>query len=59
MNLPPFIDRKAFVHEKLKSGLQTMFRSLLNQIMTAEICVGDLDLSELGLDTEDKEAYRS
>ena len=41
-----------------KDNLQGLFRTLLHQLMTAEIRVGDLDLSELGLDAEDKVAYR-
>jgi len=40
-----------------RNCFQNLFRTLLHQLMTAEIRVGDLDLSGLGLDTEGKEAY--
>ncbi len=35
-----------------KSAMQNLFRTLLHQLMTAEIRVNDLDLEEFGLDSE-------
>ena len=38
-----------------RNCFQNLFRTLLHQLMTAEIRVGDLDLSELGLRTQETE----
>jgi len=39
-------------HAATKDTLSDLFRTLLHQLMTAEIRVNDLDLEEFGLDTE-------
>jgi type I restriction enzyme S subunit len=39
-------------HAATKDTLSDLFRTLLHQLMTAEIRVNDLDLEELGLDGE-------
>ena len=46
------IDMKITGIEKKKEVLSDLFRTLLHQLMTAEIRVNDLDLEELGLDSE-------
>jgi type I restriction enzyme S subunit len=46
------------VHRNSKTALQAFFRTLLHQLMTAEIRVNDLDLAELGIEV-DKNKCRS
>jgi type I restriction enzyme S subunit len=46
------IDSKIQLHENQADRLQSLFRTLLNQLMTAQVRVNDIDLSELGLATE-------
>ena len=46
------LDVKQGHHQKIRASLQDLFRTLLHQLMTAEIRVNDLDLEELGLDSE-------
>ena len=46
------IDMKITGIEKKKRAFSELFRTLLHQLMTAEIRVNDLDLEELGLDSE-------
>jgi len=46
------VERKTRHGEGKKASLQALFRTLLHQLMTAEIRVNDLDLEELGLDSE-------
>ena len=41
------VDRKQKVHERKHVGLTELFRSLLHQLMTAQIRVRDLGLGEL------------
>jgi len=45
------LDGKLRLHRKQQVLLQNLFRTLLHQLMTAEIRVIDLDLEALGLDT--------
>ncbi len=40
-------DEKIEVHERLKCAYQELFRTMLHQLMTAQIRVDDLDLSEI------------
>jgi len=46
-------EEKIYIHEHKRKVLQELFRSLLHQLMTAQIRVNDLDLSELGIETSD------
>jgi len=46
-------DLKREHHQKVRDSLKELFRTLLHQLMTAEIRVNDLDLKELGLDIEE------
>lgn len=39
-----------------RNCLQTLFRTLLDQLMTAEIRVNDLDLEELGIEGDEQQA---
>jgi type I restriction enzyme S subunit len=41
-------DRKAATHTRLAGALRDLFRTLLRQLMTAQVRVRDLDLSALG-----------
>jgi len=41
------IDKQAFAHQGLLALLQDLFRTLLHQLMTAQIRVDQVDLSEL------------
>jgi type I restriction enzyme, S subunit len=41
------LDRKQKVHERKHVGLTDLFRSLLHQLMTAQVRVHDLDLDEI------------
>jgi len=41
--------------EKKKEAFSDLFRTILHQVMTAEIRVHDVDLSELGLEMESNE----
>ncbi|MEW6211159.1 MAG: restriction endonuclease subunit S [Acidobacteriota bacterium] len=38
------IDRKISVHERKRATLQELFKTLLHQLMTGQICVHDLDI---------------
>ena len=44
------IDKKIFFHKSKYLAFQNLFRTLLHQLMTAQIRVNDLDLSELGVE---------
>ena len=46
------VDTKGECHRKKHAALTALFRTLLHQLMTAQIRVNSLDLSELGLDKE-------
>lgn len=46
-NALALVDRKARNHEASKGNLEAMFRTLLHQLMTAQIRVHDLDLAAL------------
>lgn len=48
------IDSKIPIHEKRRNRLNDLFRTLLHQLMTAQIRVNDVDLSELALEIEDE-----
>jgi type I restriction enzyme S subunit len=41
------LDRKERVHEQKKQSLSDLFRTLLHQLMTAQIRVHDLDLERI------------
>jgi type I restriction enzyme, S subunit len=45
-------DRKARNHALTKHSLESLFRTLLHQLMTAQIRVDDLDLSALGVEAD-------
>lgn len=45
------VSEKLTQHTQKKQSLSNLFRTLLHQLMTAQIRVHDLDLSGLGLDT--------
>jgi len=40
-------------HQKVKDSFRDLFRTLLHQLMTAEIRVNDLDLAELGIEVKE------
>ena len=42
------IDRKVALHERKRTILEDLFKTLLHKLITGEIRVADLDLSELG-----------
>ena len=44
------LDRKARNHAASKATLECLFRTLLHQLMTAQVRVHDLDLATLGFD---------
>jgi type I restriction enzyme S subunit len=46
------LDIKRKNHQQVLDSLNILFRTLLHQLMTAQIRVNDLDLEELGLDSE-------
>lgn len=46
------VEAKATCHRRKHGSLTDLFRTLLHQLMTAQIRVHDLDLSNLGLDKE-------
>lgn len=46
------IDRKIRNHKKIRQHVDDLFRTLLHQLMTAQIRVNDIDLSELGIEAE-------
>jgi len=46
------LDRKNIGHQAQLKRFRELFRTFLHQLMTAEIRVNDLDLEELGLDSE-------
>ena len=50
-------DSDPSIRHHLSSGkrLNSLFRTLLQRLMTAQIRVHDVDLSELGLETESNE----
>jgi type I restriction enzyme S subunit len=41
------LDREQKVHERKHAGLTDLFRSLLHQLMTAQIRANDIDLDEI------------
>jgi len=47
------VDRKISTSASKKRNLQSLFRTLLHQLMTAEIQVNDLDPGALGLNEEE------
>jgi len=49
------LDSKLQGHCSKRDHLQALFRTLLHQLMTAQIRVNDLDLPELGLESADAE----
>lgn len=46
------LDKKIETHKEENRLFQDLFQTLLNQLMTAQIRVNDIDLAELGLETE-------
>lgn len=46
------VDRKIALHQSKHAAFTALFRTLLHQLMTAQIRVRDLDLSGLGLDSD-------
>ncbi len=46
------VEQKYEQHRRKRDSLSDLFRTLLHQLMTAQIRVHDLDLSELGLDCD-------
>ena len=42
------VERKLSLHQRKHAALTTLFRTLLHQLMTAQIHVHALDLPELG-----------
>jgi type I restriction enzyme S subunit len=46
------VDKKSIVQSTQLKDSQDLFRTLLHQLMTAEIRVNNVDLKELGLDSE-------
>jgi len=46
------VESNQSIIEKKKKTLSDLFRTLLHQLMTAQIRVNDIDLSELGIETE-------
>lgn len=46
------VEQKEAQHRRKRDGLSDLFRTLLHQLMTAQIRVHDLDLSEFWLDSE-------
>lgn len=41
------VDKKKKIYESKKSNLNDLFRTLLHQLMTAQIRVNDVDLGEI------------
>lgn len=50
------IDRKIFAHQRKRTMLQELFRTLLNQLMTGEIRVSDLDIDTSAVTFNNKPA---
>ncbi len=48
------VDRTCEIRLAFRNGLEQLFRTLLHQLMTAQIRVNDMDLSELGLEIEEE-----
>jgi type I restriction enzyme S subunit len=46
------IDSKIEEHKEKKGSLSDLFRALLHRLMTAQIRVNDIDLSELGIESQ-------
>jgi type I restriction enzyme S subunit len=46
------VEQKNEQHQRKRDSLSDLFRTLLHQLMTAQIRVHDLDLSEVGLDSD-------
>ncbi len=46
------IERKLGLHVSKHAALTALFRTLLHQLMTAQIRVHDVDFSDLGVDCE-------
>ncbi|MBI3247977.1 MAG: restriction endonuclease subunit S [Deltaproteobacteria bacterium] len=46
------VERKLALHMSKHAALTALFRTLLHQLMTAEVRVHDVDLSDLGVDCE-------
>ena len=46
------LDRKEKVHERKRAALAALFRTLLHQLMTAQLRVHDIDLPELETTTQ-------
>jgi len=53
------LDRKEKVHQRKHATLTALFRTLLHQLMTAQLRVHDLDLSELPEDLENTHNQQS
>ncbi len=45
------VEAKSAVHVRTRASLNELFRTFLHQLMTAQVRVGDLDLSELGVES--------
>jgi type I restriction enzyme S subunit len=54
-NVLALIDKKACNHVATKAALESLFRTLLHQLMTAQIRLHDLDLTALGVDSGEAE----